>query len=281
MVRSIPASLWWAGLVLVMPLDASAAQDTLRLRFAPPDETSIVIAFQTHTRASQSGSPAAELADLGHVTGVPLGMVDGAHVVHLRYDSVRVRSRQPHAQWRERRPAVGDSGWSQIRLDDRMRVVAVSGWQRAGLTDPIALLTGVRDLELPDRPLRAGDRWHARPSVRVPHVPGTAMTGGKLVADALVTLDSIVARPYDTLGFVTVQGAIHRTTVVDPVGARRVSWSYSGDLAGSLVWSTGWNVFVSGTNRSRVSASKHATRAADRGAETLAWETTTRYRVQP
>ncbi len=280
MVRK--AALFVGGMCALVVAPATwADRDTLLLRFAPRNDEPVSILFQTHTRF-RAGERAKEFADVGGMTEIPLGVVNGAQALHLRYDSMRIRSREPPASWREWRPEMGDSGWMQVRVDDRLRVTGTSGRPHPGITDPVALITGVRDLELPERPVAAGDRWQTTASVRLPtgmHANDGAASPARLIANATAWLDSVRIRPYDTLGFVTVEGTFRRTTVTDPLQTERAAWSYTGDIIASLVWSTGWNAFVSGTNRSRIRARRREPTAPSD--QTLEWEITTRYRVQP
>jgi hypothetical protein len=280
--KGFPRALVILAVLHAAIADPTLAQEPLRLRFAPPGYSPVAVVFQTHTRAVGSNGQAYEFADLGLMTELALEVQEGVQVLHITYDSLLVRAREGNGVWREFALPPNDSLWMQLRLDDRGNLIGTNGRRLPSLTDPVALVTGLRGMVLPEQALRVGERWEARVAIALPRSPSDA--GARLLdallTDAVLTLDSIVTRANDTLGYVTATAQVERTTVVDPYGREPARWVFAGELTASLIWSTGWNVFVAGMNRYLVRARRPASPGGTEAA-TLEWETTTRYQVRP
>lgn len=283
-MRSVTAgALTNLVVVCLLGSSAAAAQDGLVLRFVPADDAPVAIQFQTVASAAGSNGKHYEFADLGLMTGVLVGTRDDVRVFHLTHDSIRVRAREEAGPWREFVPPVGDSAWMQVRVDDRLTVLGLTGRGLPGFTDPVGVLTGVRGLALPEGSVGIGESWQARTAVPLPAGPGGSSVESSLalVAETAVTLDSIAIRAHDTLGYLSIAGIVEPMTVVDPLGRDRAQWSFSGEVSGALIWSTGWKSFVAGTHRARVHARRQNGSGPDAVHDTLGWEMTTRYRVRP
>ncbi len=269
------------GLALTATLlpHVGAAQGTLLLRYEAAPGTVVRTAFQTDAVVWAFDGHRFESADVGTMRATTLEGPDGKIVVHLAYDSVRTRTRGSDGRWREFRVAGMDSVWTQVGLDTRMRVLSViRGGQFSGVTGLQRILMGIPSLELPDQALYEGDSWSSATVVSV--VPGLRNESVEptLSGTVQVVLDSIVVRSRDTLGFVTVNGRFPAVTFVDVVGPGRVT--ATGDLTGSMIWSTAWNRFVSGTSRTRVSVIRDGN-APGGGGKELRLEVTTRHQVKP
>jgi len=267
------------ALIAVLLPYAGAAQESLLFRYEAAPGTVVRTAFQTDAVVWAFDGNRFESADVGTMRTTTLEGPDGKMLVHLAYDSVRTRTLGSDGRWREFRVTGIDSVWTQVGLDVRMRVLSViHGGQFSGVTGLQRILTGIPSLELPEQPLYASDSWSSTTLVSV--VPGLRNENVEptLSGTVEVVLDSIVVRSKDTLGFVTVNGRFPSVTFVDVVGPGRVT--AAGDLTGSMIWSTSWGRFVTGTSRTRVSVVRDGD-ATGSGGEELRLEVTTRHQVKP
>jgi hypothetical protein len=136
------------------------------------------------------------------------------------------------------------------------------------------------DLTLPGRWVRPGERWLQMLDIPLSGV--VARGAGPLPDESLlartdVRVDSIVARPSDTLAYVSLGGVFEpQRSAVDP-GVR-----YDGTVSGSLIWSTGWSGWVSGASRVVVRARLRGQREGQmgEGEVTVRLESTTRYQAR-
>ncbi|UCG87068.1 MAG: hypothetical protein JSW71_00535 [Gemmatimonadota bacterium] len=241
--------------------------------------TIVRTAFQTVTVLWAFDRRRFESADIGTASATFLRGLGGKTVVHLAYDSVRTRTRGSDGSWREFLMPV-DSAWVQVSVDDRFRVSGRNeGRQPVGVTGLMRILTGLPNLELPGSRLNEGDGWSSKTAASV--VPGLRNETVPPVVDGTVeiVLDSIVARARDTLGFLSVAGQFPPTTFVDAMGPGRVT--ASGDVVGSLIWSTSWNGFVSGVSKTRMTVVRAAVDGTTGAGEELRVEATTRHHVIP
>jgi len=266
---------------MVAPVPMTA-QGSLLLRRESSPGTIVRTQFRTVTTVWAFDGRRFESADEGVMRSLTLDGPGGMHVAHLTYESIASRTRGSDGKWREFEVLGADSAWVQVSLDERMRVQGANyGTRLPGVTSLLRILTGIPNLELPDHPLGPGDSWSsatvasAVPGLRNETVPPTVSGMAHLV------LDSIVIRSRDTLGYVTVTGRFPATTFVDELGPGRVV--LLGDLAGSLIWSTSWNGFVSGVSRTRMTMEREGGQAAvpGGGGNELITESTTSYQVKP
>jgi hypothetical protein len=271
-----------AVLVCMLAPVSVAGQDSLLLRRESPPGTIVRTQFRTVTTVWAFDGRRFESADEGVMRSVSLADAGGRQVAHLTYESVASRTRGSDGRWREFEVLGADSAWVQVSMDERMRVRGANyGTRLPGVTGLLRVLTGIPNLELPDEPLGPGDGWSsttvasAVPGLRNETVPPIVSGMAHLV------LDSIVIRSRDTLGYVTVTGRFPATTFVDEFGPGRVV--LSGDLAGSLIWSTSWNGFVSGVSRTRMTMEREGGQEGEPegGGNELKTESTTSYQVKP
>jgi hypothetical protein len=259
------------ALLVAVQLQAQA----VRLHFDPPDGLVLHRLFQIHTRVMRGGEGVRtrEAVELGGVREVTLRGPAHARMLHLSYDSLRTRLREGTDAWRE---VVGgsDSAWVQVRFDDRLRatIVAVGG-TGAEAARLVGLATGLPGLVLPGDAVRAGDVWESRLELPIPGAEPGAPAGSEtlLTAHVAVSVDSVVARSRDTLAFLSVSGVMTPT----PSGGA----TYTGGVRGTLVWSSGWQAFVSGATRTRIEVGPWP-ESADSTAS-LVLETTVRQQVRP
>jgi hypothetical protein len=108
----------------------------------------------------------------------------------------------------------------------------------------VSLVSGVRGMVLPDRPMRSGRQWRGVAELRAGIGLGDAAT--TVAARTTYRVDSIVARSHDTLAHIRVAGG------VSPINVRTRDGEvldYRGVVSGSIVWSTGWSGVVSAALR--------------------------------
>ncbi len=228
------------------------AQSSLQLRHKPVLDLRVRTVFQSVTRIDGVGR-AVEAADLGVMSGVALAGLEGDLVWHLAYDSLIIRRREATGEWNEAAVPSAESVWAQVHMDGRQRVSRVLRDEPVvGITDLVGVLTGMPDLALPEGSLQVGETWSgettAEPLGGVSAVGSVPELRAVTVVSRL-TLDSIVVRANDTLGFVSVSGRVQPTAIVTINGERPGRLTLSGTLRGNLVWSTGWSLFVSGVRR--------------------------------
>lgn len=260
------------NVVIVMTallLPATLQAQSVLLRFDPPDGAVLHRLFQIHTRVLRAGGDSRESAELGGVREVTLRGRADTPMLHLAYDSLRTRLREGTGPWREIAES-NDSAWVQVRFDEQLEpTVVASGGPGPAAARLVALVTGLPGLGLPRRPVRAGDRWTSRLEIPVPAMRPGAMIGQErlLVSEAVVSVDSVVARALDTLAYVSLRGTLGPAATGDR--------GYVGAVRGALVWSTGWQAFVSGATRTRIET------RPENGQGAVLLETTVRQQVRP
>jgi hypothetical protein len=237
---------------LVGVFETGAAQDSVRLRFNPPDGLVLHRVFQRHQLAKvQEGAGEArvhEVTQLGGITQTTL-QNDGETIgVHLAIDSLRLRTRQPGGSWSEAVVPGADTIWMQVVADDRLHVGLRAGELQPGVGGLLMQsLTGLPGVILPGHWLEERMQWRTALLVSPsdPLIPGN-MDDVMLRTRATFAVDSIVRRVQDTLAYLTVSG---RSAQLRQQMDDGTMLAYSGSLSGSLVWSTGYLAFVSVATR--------------------------------
>lgn len=226
----------------------SAAAQSVTLRYAPQEGVTVRRAFQIHTRVTvrDSAVRSRDVVELGGVREVSVRDAEGALVVHLAYDSLRVRVREAAGPWREVTAPASDA-WVQARVDARHGLAPRATRGDGHASDRLTLVaSGVPGLTLPAAPVRGGQRWSGTLPFGALRVLDEAAQLPALRVEAWVAVDSVVARAHDTLAYLSLEG---RITAADAVG---VADAVGGGVRAQLVWSTGWCAFVSAAVRSRL-----------------------------
>jgi hypothetical protein len=188
-----------------------------------------------------------------HVDAVGVGRIG----IELVYDSVRARMHAVGGPWRDVEPGARDEVVARLLLDERLNVqegefvdlphlAATPGELGRGLA-------GGFHVPLPERPVAAGDEWVAEIGYPLSVLSGVgAQEGvpqaGQMTGAGRMRLDSLVVRATDTLAYLTLRGRFDP----QPLGSEADTTglvSASGSMGATLVWSTGWNAFVSGASR--------------------------------
>lgn len=265
-----------------------SGQGQLQLRYDPVPDVAVHTAFQTVTRVEDGNGRVIETADLGSMRAVALELAEGGVVMHMAYDSVRARIRSDGGAWRQFDVPDADSVWVQARIDDRMQVLTTrSGSRLPAVTALVDILTGLPGLVLPEQPVQIGGAWMVDselPERVVISVPQKIGELPSLTFATRIILDSIIYRMQDTLGFLSVTGYLKPTSEEGARALAAAGLAVSSQMSGQLIWSSGWNGFVSGANRITMEISKDRSPAGaviERQEPDLMVRVTTRFQVWP
>lgn len=225
-----------------------------------------------------------EMTALAGVTHRVLEERMGSRVVEVRYDSLKTRARILGQAWKEDVLTGGAAeDAARVTVDARLRPVEETGRLPA---DPVANggIASWRGVELPDGPVSPGDTWTVTTVYRLPAQLGQLLDitiRDSLIAIATVRLDSVVGRPADSLVYFTVQQTLPSVTLPAVDAGDSATVELVGSQAASLVWSTGWNAYVSGASQARLIGRLRSVNAAGtpRMAE-INWSLSTRLQVR-
>lgn len=271
-----------------------AAQQPVTIQWAPRAGT--VVRTITSSRGTmvfreinEAGQPIGDsvMGEMTSLSGVTHRVVDqqgGNHVVEVQYDSLKTRARLAGQNWKEDLLSGAGQAALRVTLDGKLRPVegAAGGLEADPVTD--GGIASWRGVELPDRPVAPGATWTVTTVYRLPGQLGQLLDiaiKDSIIATATVKLDSVAVRPADTLMYLTVQQNLGPVTlpVVDAGDSGTVE--LVGAQAASLVWSTGWEAYVSGASQARMVGRLRSGGAA--GAPRLAqmnWAISTRLQVR-
>ena len=222
-----------------------------------------------------------EYTAIGAIGQRVVQVADPIRLLDVRLDSLRTRARLQGQAWKE--VALADSARPTIRIsmDGRLRYDAGSGaaLEQIGLARSL----GWMGLQFPEEPVGPAGRWTARTVVRLPRELAAlheVTMPDSLEAVVSVVLDSLAARPGDTLFYLSFQGSIGPATVPGMDASDSASVAFAGAQAGSFIWSTGWQTFVGAASQAKVRARLRVPPAlGGREAEVL-WTVTTRLQVR-
>ncbi|MFQ5702599.1 MAG: hypothetical protein ACE5HT_01100 [Gemmatimonadales bacterium] len=175
--------------------------------------------------------------------------------VRLTYDSVRARLRPAGGTWKILDPGPREEATVRVVLGPTMQVLASAEYidqPNVNVSDSEALrgMAGGFQLSLPDTLVAVGGSWTAE--LKYPITVLASVAGdlgvpntGELMSLATVTLDSVTARGTDRLSYMTVRGRFHPTRIESSAQDAGVA-DVAGSLVATLIWSSGWNAYVSG-----------------------------------
>ena len=294
-----------AASVMLGTPQAVSAQESILLRYRPEPRTRIHTLWWTETtntlREGAPGVPAldsitVESATLGSTTWNVRDAQFSRFVVDVTHDSTRARVRALGGPWRAI-PEMRDRTVSaRVTVDDRLRVLemertrgdTLTPGERHGLRAFLSRL----EFALPEAPVTVGDTLMSDVVLRVSRplgfgsetvpVADNFSEQPEIVARTALTLDSLSARDRDTLAFLTVRGLFVGTELDRSTEEIYAMVSVTGAFGGSLIWSTGWNAFVSGAIRTVTTMTLEwdPIEAGD-VAMTLLMDESTRFQVRP
>ena len=226
-----------------------------------------------------------EMQSLAGLTQRVVAEQAGNVLVEVRYDSLRTRAHLMGQDWKEDLLSGTGATGVRVAMDTKMR--PVQGPDGGLVADPVSDggIASWHGVELPDHPVAPGETWTVTTVFRLP----SQLSGlldiaieDSVIATATVRLDSVAARPNDSLMYFNVQQTLPPMTlpVVDAGDSGTVE--LTGAQAASLVWSTGWQAFVSGASQARVVGQLRSGKAG--AAPRLArinWAISTQLRVRP
>ena len=249
------------------------AQESILMRYRPQPRTRMHTLWRTISRNTlREGAPGVPALDSIMVethtlTSLTTNVREAQFtrfVVDVTHDSTRARTRATGGAWRDIPELKRRTMTAQITVDDRLRVLDAKRTRGDTLTlseeqQMRAFLSGL-EFALPEQPVTVGDTVTSDIVLQVDRPLGfgsaTPMleyfqTEPEIVVRSTLTLDSLLPRDLDTLAFLTVRGQFVPTEVDASTEEVYVAVTVTGAFGGSLIWSTGWNAFVSGAVRTR------------------------------
>lgn len=224
-----------------------------------------------------------EMTSLAGVTRRVLEERGGNRVLDVQYDSLKTRARLAGQAWKE--DILSGAGVVlRVTVDGRLR--AVDGSATGLQTDPVASggIASWRGVELPDRPVAPGESWTMLGVYRLPPQLGALLDisiRDSVEGSVTVRLDSVSLQGGDTLMYLNVQQRLGPVFLPAIDAGDSASVELVGSQAASLVWSTGWNAYVSGASQARLVGRLHSAGAGGtpRLAE-ITWSVSTRLQVR-
>ena len=292
-----------ASVMLGIP-QAVGAQESILLRYRPEPRTRIQTLWWTETTSTlREGAPGVPALDSIMVESATLGSTTWnvreaqftRFVVDVSHDSTRARVRALGGPWRDIPEMRARRVSARVTVDDRLRVLAIERTRGDTLTPSerhgLRAFLSRLEFALPEAPMTVGDTLTSDVVLRVSRPLGfgseTPVAGNfseqpEMVARTTLTLDSLSVRERDTLAFLTVRGLLVATELDTSTEEIYAMVSVAGALGGSLIWSTGWNAFVSGAIRTRITMTlERDPIEVDDVAMTLLMDESTRFQVRP
>lgn len=299
-----PEALWLTLAATALVPARAAAQDSLLLRYRPfPGAVvhSLVWTDVTMTITDMSGavgeigvadSLTLETAMRHSITERVREATEGRYVVERTLDSARLRMRALGGAWAERRTDELVRRTARIVLNSRLQAGDFQLVDRQGApplaVDALRTPAGGYEFGFPEAPIVTGETWTAEliypfnNPIELEGAASTLVQNAELIARATVVLDSVVPRPSDTLAYLRLSGNFLPLTIPASPATGRGPTDVTGALAGRLIWSSGWNAFVSGAARAVIMV-----QAAPGGGEVgqggtrMRFDATSRFRVRP
>jgi hypothetical protein len=255
-VLALATLVWWPG----SAARAQAVHLGLAGRAGPPVRAIAALrgtmVFREINEAGQAigDSVVAEMIASAGIAYRVLEAQAGERLLEVRYDSLKSRARVVGQAWKE--AAVSGTGRA-VRIPTDERFVLRAGGAAELPPDPIAAggIVSWHGVVLPARDVGAGETWEVGLTYRLPaDLPRLLEIGlpDSLAVTATVTVDSVAARAADTLVYLTVKHPIGPAILPASDAGDSATIELAGSQAASLVWSTGWNAFVSGAGQARV-----------------------------
>jgi hypothetical protein len=189
------------------------------------------------------------VGELYRVAGVTRKVISAGaegRVLEVTVDSFRTRARLLGEPWRE--TAIADSLRVPFRvvLDSRHRWLEKPPWE------VFSSLPEWLGVEFPEAPVARGGSWSYPTSYVVPAALNALFElaiEGPVEGSLTVVLDSAVQRLSDTLIYFTIQRHLGPMTLPAVDAGDSAQIVVAGASSGVLVWSTGWQSFVSGSEQ--------------------------------
>ncbi len=278
----LPMLMGWIGLVV--------AQASFTLVFDPGGR-SLRLSVESKGEMVLVGIPGTpdsavfETFALAGVTWRADRIGGGRFSFDVTYDSLRARHRTGVESWIDGQLAFTTPVTIAFTTDRRMMLSAPIYSGDSATAERARSGTGAPHFVLPSDPVDIGGPWRSEVflpfAAEIPGTPGGMVTA-TLTGPAVGLLDSIVPRGADTLLYLTARGQFLPVTVNSTValGGLPAAAELWGQFTSRLIWSTGWNAFVSVVLTARVyQRFEAAVESVNDGRVTSTF--TTRVRVRP
>ena len=241
---------------------ASPVDGQMRLRYEPVIGSAYHMHVWTTTTSvltSQAGARSTwDYEGRESVTRRVVGSSTGAHNVVITRDSVQARIRRG-GKWEALAETMMVHPSVTLSVDDRFRVTSMTGAPQGG-SQLYRGLAGGTEAALPSDPVAPKDVWRADMAFRLigDAIPDRdidvreARLDERLPATATMALDSVLVRGGDTLAFMTYDAVLVPVTRTVPTEVANSNVTIAGTSRGSVVWSTAWDAYVSGTSATRI-----------------------------
>ena len=263
MHHSSLAKVGIGGLLLLLGTpDHAGAQAQFTFEFRPSGRLPLHKIVESQGQLLFVGFPdlpdstTAEVSSRAGITRRTAALETGGYAVRVSYDSVTAQSRISEDV--RDFPLPWDGGlWADYVADRRMVFTGPTGSNDSSAVLIVRAAAAAPHLVLPQGRLVPGDEWNSEISLPFAmEIPSDSpvIIAIDLSATAAGRLDSLVARGADTLAFVSLRGSYSPTTIDTDyqLGGGPAVVEFWGSFAGSMIWSTGWNAFVSGVVSARI-----------------------------
>lgn len=252
------------GLALLVSMpELLGAQVPFRFEFRPSDQLSVHMIVESEGNLTFVGFPelpdssTAEFTSRADITRRTMASGGGRFAIRLTYDSVRAQFRMDGSDFRDVALPWDGGLWVEYVADRRMSFTGPTGSNDSMALALVSAAAAAYHLELPEGAIDIGGEWGADFTVpfemQIPLETPEVITVN-LMAPATGLLDSLVVRGADTLAYLSFTGRFLPETVATAyqLGGGPAPAEVWGDVAGRLIWSTGWNAFVSGVMTARI-----------------------------
>lgn len=277
--------------LVAVPMAPLAAQGTFRWRFAPEVGTFVRWIYTTEGEYTFTDFPLiidstkATVSSRAGLTRRIMERMEGVYLGLVTVDSVVARYRIVGRDWNPLVTERGPIGPAGFLIDDNGLYSQVAGTDDPELQAFLGV-TGAIQVSLPPEPIRPGDRWETRISypytTEIP-ADSSGIVMVTLEGEAAAVIDSLGVRGADTLIHVSVSGAFQPTFAegIHPADNSSTQVEFWGSHASSLIWSTGWNTWVSGSTRVRIHERVEAPAGSEVQDARVRADLSTRFRVIP
>lgn len=284
---------------------AAEAQQTIRLRYTPQAGRSVRTVSWTDLSMTFGDLPGAGEAATADTLRIDVEMVQsvtervlnaeaGRFVVQRTIDSTRSRMRAMAGPWQDVPVDSAALPVARLVVSDRLQIedfTLTRGDSAAPSAEWLRNPAGTFELTLPESAVAVGESWTTDLVFPLPG-SGAALAqagaeevaaGAELVARVTVTLDSLVTRGTDTLAYTLVQGSFLPLMLSEAAEVAEGTASIRGAFGGTLIWSTGWDAWVSGAARAVLTVQIEMTGTEDAPAAgvEVRVNSETRFQVRP
>lgn len=247
------------------------AQDGVTLRFRPQVGSRIQFISETALTTILIGFPSvpdSTAIESNWRTVTTQRMLQASAVdrlLSIRFDSSRARARVGTGPRGDVALPGVEGLTGRWTVNDRFATFSLAGGQGGDSAYMDALTANVGGLRfaLPDGPVAPGGEWTGPftfPLGAQVTASGKIVSSGSIGGRATAVLDSLVPRGSDTLAYITVRAVASPTTLHVAAEGGVGTGTFTGGFAAALLWSTGWNAFVSTATNGMVTGTVSITR---------------------